>query len=232
MYLAAIAWDDIILLYGVLVVSLVFHEAAHALFALVGGDKTAYHGGQVTLNPIPHMKRSPFGTIVFPLAALFMSNGTACMGFASAPYDPHWAHRHPKRAALMAAAGPLANIVLVLIAVLVVKTLVWTDQISWVQAKSVTGNVTQDTSGSALAVARIAGAFMFLNIVLAVLNFFPWPPLDGASVLEGLFPKQLRGFYAYVRAEPMLFIAGLIGVFFLFQRVYPPVYFEVWDFFF
>ena len=60
---------NILVFYIVLLISLVFHEAAHALFALLGGDRTAYVGGQVTLNPIPHMQREPFGTVYLPLHA-------------------------------------------------------------------------------------------------------------------------------------------------------------------
>lgn len=112
-------WILVFQLYTVLVVSLVFHEAAHAWLAYLGGDNTAYHGGQVTLNPIPHMQRSPFGTVLLPLGMLIMSGGTMCAGFASAPYDPIWAARHPRRAALMALGGPAANALLALIAVAV-----------------------------------------------------------------------------------------------------------------
>ena len=63
---------DILVYYGVLLVSLVVHEAAHALAALLGGDRTAYLGGQVTLNPLPHIRREPFGTVALPLLTLFL----------------------------------------------------------------------------------------------------------------------------------------------------------------
>jgi Zn-dependent protease len=79
------------------------HEAMHALVAWKGGDPTAYHGGQVSLSPIPHIKREPIGMLVVPLITTFTMGWT--MGWASAPYDPVWAERHPRRAALMAAAG-------------------------------------------------------------------------------------------------------------------------------
>ena len=75
------------------------HEAMHALVAWKGGDPTAYHGGQVSLSPIPHIRREPIGMLVVPLLTAF-TQGWA-MGWASAPYDPVWAERHPKRAALM-----------------------------------------------------------------------------------------------------------------------------------
>jgi len=70
----------------------------------------AYHAGQVTLNPLPHMRREPIGTVLVPLLTFFQVG--YMMGWASAPYDPRWGLRHPRRAAVMAAAGPAANLVL------------------------------------------------------------------------------------------------------------------------
>ena len=90
------------------------HEAMHAWAAMKGGDPTAYHGGQVSLSPIPHIRREPIGMLVLPLLTA-MTQGWA-IGWASAPYDPYWAARYPKRAALMAAAGPIGNLVLAAIA--------------------------------------------------------------------------------------------------------------------
>ena len=84
----------------VFVVSITAHEAAHAWAAWLGGDPTAYRGGQVTLNPIPHMRREPFGTILFPLLSFLWLTPGWMMGWASAPYDPFWEDRHPRRAAL------------------------------------------------------------------------------------------------------------------------------------
>src|SRR6476619_4222516 len=95
------------------------HEAMHALAALRGGDPTAYHGGQVSLSPIPHIRREPIGMLVVPLLTAF-TQGWA-MGWASAPYDPVWAARHPKRAALMAAAGPAGNFIIAAIAFVLIK---------------------------------------------------------------------------------------------------------------
>src|ERR1041384_8448087 len=95
------------------------HEAMHALVAWKGGDPTAYHGGQVSLSPIPHIRREPIGMLVVPLLTS-LTQGWA-MGWASAPYDPYWAARHPRRAALMAAAGPAGNFLLALLAFAILK---------------------------------------------------------------------------------------------------------------
>ena len=102
--------------YVVFLFSTVLHEAAHALAAKLGGDLTAYHGGQVTLDPRPHVKREPFGMVVLPLLTSVLSGWP--LGYASAPYDPRWALRYPKRAAWMALAGPGANLAILVVAAL------------------------------------------------------------------------------------------------------------------
>ena len=99
--------------FVVFIFSTTLHEAGHALAAWKLGDSTAYEGGQVSLNPLPHIRREPVGMVLVPLISFAMSHWM--MGWASAPYDPLWAHRYPKRAALMAAAGPAANLLLVLV---------------------------------------------------------------------------------------------------------------------
>src|SRR5205085_8307741 len=83
------------------------------------GDRTAYHGGQVTLDPIPHIRREPFGMVVLPLLSVLLAGWP--IGFASAPFDPAWAMRHPRRAAWMALAGPVGNFILVLVAAILLR---------------------------------------------------------------------------------------------------------------
>src|SRR5918994_1002237 len=92
--------------FVVFLFSTTVHEAMHAFAAWKGGDPTAYEGGQVSLSPLPHIKREPIGMVVVPLITA-LTQGWA-IGWASAPYDPHWASRHPGRAAVMSAAdgGP------------------------------------------------------------------------------------------------------------------------------
>ena len=85
-----------VVFYLVFLFSTVLHEAAHAWTALRGGDPTAYHGGQVSLDPRPHIRREPFGMIMLPLISLAASGWI--FGYASAPYDPRWAEQHPRRA--------------------------------------------------------------------------------------------------------------------------------------
>ena len=107
-----------LLWYVVFLLSTVCHEAAHSLVAKWGGDLTAFHGGQVTLNPIPHIRREPFGMMLFPLITYGQAHWM--MGWASAPYDPAWSYHYPRKAAKMALAGPAANFLLAILAAIAV----------------------------------------------------------------------------------------------------------------
>src|ERR1043166_7619088 len=94
--------------YLVFLFSTCFHEAAHAWTAHRLGDDTAYRGGQVTLDPTPHIRREPFGMVLVPLLSYFF--GGWMIGWASAPYDPQWASRYPKRSGLMALAAKVLSL--------------------------------------------------------------------------------------------------------------------------
>ncbi len=198
----------IVKFYVVLLISLVVHEAAHALVAKLGGDRTAYEGGQVSLNPMPHIRREPMGMVVLPLAMLLMTNGSMAFGFASTPINPLWAYRNPGRAALMAAAGPASNFLLAILAVFVLKVLITTGH-----AELGSGPVPHAVDPGAdgvRATIEIAVTFLTLNVLLGLFNLVPLPPLDGASIVEGLFPKQTAPLYSIVRSQPLLSLIAVI----------------------
>src|SRR5258708_21187615 len=73
------------------------HEAAHALAAKLQGDETAARGGQVTLNPVPHIQREPWGMVLVPIASVLISGGNSLFGLAGAPFDPGWRGEFPKK---------------------------------------------------------------------------------------------------------------------------------------
>jgi Zn-dependent protease len=134
------------------------------------------------------------------------------MGWASAPYDPRWEDRHPRRAAAMSAAGPAANFILFAIAFSVLKFGLhvgfWTvpqDEISLDRLVA--------AAPGALGIVDAAGRFlsvvMGLNLILGVFNLLPFPPLDGISVVSGIVPP-LRALYQKMRATPALGIVGVI----------------------
>src|SRR6202171_469614 len=110
-----------LLRYVVFLFSTTCHEAAHALAAKWGGDLTAFHGGQVTLSPVPHIQREPFGMVGMPLLSFILTKGSWMMGWASAPFDPYWQRGHYRRAAWMAFAGPGAHFTLMLFAALAIR---------------------------------------------------------------------------------------------------------------
>lgn len=194
-------WEVAITWFVAFVISTTCHEAAHALAAKLGGDRTAERSGQVTLNPLPHMQREPFGMVALPLLSLWISQGTMCFGYASAPYDPLWAYRNPRKAALMSLAGPLANVVLAGIAFGVLYA------------------IGKPFGPNEEAVADIAFTFLALNILLAVFNLLPVRPLDGAGVVSGFVPK-LRGLYDTLDRLPY---AGIV-TFLLLLKVMPYLY--------
>jgi Zn-dependent protease len=192
----------------VFVISVTTHEAAHALAAYLGGDDTAYLGGQVSLNPIPHMQREPFGMVLIPLITTF-SNGFP-MGWASTPFDPTWEERHPRRAAWMALAGPGANFALALAAFLFLKLgleLGFFQQFYGPYSHLVTGHEKWiDGMG------RFTSMMLVLNTVLCILNLFPMPPLDGASAITLLLPEEQGWRLRQALRQPMFALVGLLAV--------------------
>src|SRR5580698_6914883 len=133
--------------YVVFLLSTTCHEAAHAWAAKLGGDLTAFHGAQVSLDPIPHIRREPFGMVVFPILSYIV--GGWMMGWASAPYDPLWAQRHPRRAAWMSLAGPGANLSLAILAGLLIHVGIWTGVLARPGAVGFTHIVVAAQSGAA-----------------------------------------------------------------------------------
>jgi len=223
-----------IIVYVVLLVSLVIHEASHALFAKLGGDMTAYTGGQVSLNPIPHIKREPFGTVILPWIMLisgYASGTLLCMGYAHIPVDPIWAYRFPKRAALMSAAGPLSNLLLAAIAFAAMKTMLGGDVVRVSQFDPFPVVLPPYGEGdSAFRLVCIALSYLLiLNILLFTINLIPVPPLDGAGVVEGLFPNSLGRIIREVKRQPIIILIVMIGLLFSIMKIMSPIYATVKD---
>src|SRR5215472_16079371 len=133
--------------YVVFLLSTTCHEAAHALAAKWGRDLTAFHGGQVSLDPLPHIRREMFGMVIFPVLSYVL--GGWMMGWASAPYDPLWADRHPRRAAWMSLAGPGANFTLTILAALAIRAGILMGAFEPPDAAGFTHIVTAATPGAA-----------------------------------------------------------------------------------
>jgi Zn-dependent protease len=173
--------------FAVFLLSTTCHEAAHALAAKLGGDLTAFHGGQVSLDPLPHIRREPFGMVVFPILSFLV--GGWMMGWASVPYDPCWAHRHPRRAAWMSLAGPGANLALAIFAALSIRVGIWTGAFAHPYSASFTHIAEAVRPGAAEGAATILSVMFSLNLLLCIFNLLPIPPLDGFGVIA-LFLRE------------------------------------------
>lgn len=217
--------------YVVFLFSTTFHEFSHSIFAYWGGDPTAYEGGQVTLDPLPHMKREPFGLVLWPILSFVISGGGYMFGWASAPIDPRWARRHPRRAALMSLAGPFSNFLLALLAFVLIRVLVGADVLALSPSlpsgrlDEVVLTPTGEGHGPSAALAMALSILFSLNIILGVFNLLPVPPLDGAHTLEGLFPRSLGSLYERIRGNPGLGFLSFIVVFKLGGYLVYPVLF-------
>src|SRR6266851_2802178 len=201
------------------------HEAAHALVAKIGGDPTAFHGGQVTLNPIPHMQREPFGMLLMPILSFALTRGGWMMGWASAPYDPHWQRRHPHRAAWMSLAGPAAaNFTLMLLAGAAIRVGMATGRFH-PPATASFKHITESTmaSGDTFATTFLS-IFFVLNLLLGTFNLIPVPPLDGSTGIT-IFMSESRAlrYLDWLREFSFGFI-GLAIAWIVFDKIFNVVF--------
>jgi Zn-dependent protease len=211
--------------FVVFLFSTTLHEAGHALAALKLGDPTAYHGGQVSLSPFPHMQREPFGMVLVPILSFVLSRGGWMMGWASAPYDPTWAHRHPRRAAIMALAGPAANLILVLLAGVAVRIGLAAGAFQVPAYVTFTAITEATQAGGLAAVLILPLSILFtLNLVLFVFNLFPLPPLDGSAAIAILMSDDLARRYQAVIHNPSFSFLGIFIAWQLFNPVFAPVH--------
>ena len=195
----------------VLLLSLTIHEAAHAWSADLLGDPTAQRLGRVSLNPIVHI--DPIGTLLFPLLAL-LSN-LPLIGWAkpvpvnTGNLHPHWAQKYM----LIAAAGPASNLLLAVIAAI------------GLQLIGFGGGSTPVTS-QLFDFLRVT---VVLNVLLAVFNMIPVPPLDGGNVLAGLLRGQAAEVLNRIRPYGIFIIYGLLFTGILW-RIVDPIQFAILQF--
>lgn len=212
--------------YFALLFSLSVHEASHAGAAYALGDHTAQEQGRLTLNPIAHMDL--MGTVLFPLMGLFF--GGFFIGWAKpVPFNPVRFTRKIRMKtgdAIVSFAGPLSNLVLSMVFLMVLCVSVASmsgdveDRFRLLRAAfmgpSALSNFTRD--GGTMALLALGGALVQINLLLAFFNLIPLGPLDGAGVLRGFVPdSRLRG-YDRFRYHPatwgillVLMFTGVIG---------------------
>ncbi len=171
--------------------ALTFHELAHGYVAWHLGDPTAKNAGRLTMNPLKHI--DPLGVIAF----IIMKIGWA----KPVPVDPRYFKDPQKGMLLVALAGPAANVVTAIASAILVKLLIMVPVIPMFILKPMVGMLV---------------ASVWINIMLAVFNCLPIPPLDGSRVLMGILPPKMA--YSYAKMEPygfilllILFYAGIIS---------------------
>jgi Zn-dependent protease len=182
-----------------LIFAITLHEAAHAYAARYFGDSTAYMLGRITLNPIKHI--DPIWTIAVPL--LLLLTGSRYLFGAAKPVPVNTAAlRNPKRDMIwVAAAGPLANLAMM---------------VAWAVVAKIA--ISLGGTGPVYFLVLVGEAGIFVNALLMVFNMFPLLPLDGGRILAGLLPDKMA--YAFSRTEPYgmlilvaLLVTGVLGKF-------------------
>lgn len=182
----------------ILVISVTIHEFAHGITALWQGDPTAKHAGRLTMNPIKHLDL--IGSFIVPLICVLLPGGLVLGWAKPVPVNPYNFRNRRFGEAIVAFAGPLSNLIIALILGLILRF----------QIENLTPAVI-----SLLVVATLT------NIVLAVFNLVPLPPLDGSKILYSFFPDSMNKFAENIEKYGLIFT--LVFIFAFIQLLDPVV---------
>ncbi|MFA5038763.1 MAG: site-2 protease family protein [Candidatus Omnitrophota bacterium] len=179
--------------------AIIVHEFSHAFVASLRGDQTAARSGRLTLNPLAHI--DPFGTLLLPVL-LILLNSPVLFGWAKPVPINFSGLRNPRRDMIwVGLAGPAANIILAALATLLLKT----------GLKDIPG------------LSQVIGSVILFNVVLAVFNLVPIPPLDGSRILMGLLPVPLAIRLASIERYGFIILFALIYLGFFNGIIWPVV---------
>jgi Zn-dependent protease len=183
----------------ILILSVIIHEISHGYMADRLGDPTARLQGRLTLNPIKHI--DPFGSVILPLMMAIITPGFVFGWAKPVPYNPYNLKNKRSGEFLIAAAGPLSNFIIALIFGLIIRFV---------------------EDGVTTPFIEIASYIVIINLILAVFNLIPIPPLDGSKLLFSILPQQ----YGKTRMmlETYAPILIIVVVFFLWKLIYPVIW--------
>ena len=192
---------EIVLLAIPILIAVTFHEVAHGFVADRLGDPTAKMMGRLTLNPIAHI--DPIGTVLMPIMLLVLTNGQFVFGYAKpVPINPMNFKDPKKDMAISAAAGPVMNLLLAFLSVIVLRFIIV--PLTLVSPESVNSTIL----GPLLMIFKSS---VVVNVVLAVFNMIPIPPLDGGRVLTGFLPNRQAAVFSRIEPFGFLIVIFLIA---------------------
>ena len=183
----------------VLIMSVVVHEVAHGYSAYLLGDNTARNSGRLTLNPLKHL--DPFGSVILPLLLVLMNAGFVIGWAKPVPYNPANLRDEKKGTFLVAIAGILVNLVLVIFFGLLIRF--------------------APLLGIPMSASffKITSIIVILNLVLALFNLIPIPPLDGSKIMFSFLPYKYRYIENFLEKWGMFLL--LFFIIFLWTKVSP-----------
>jgi Zn-dependent protease len=197
---------DQLYILPILLFSVIIHEIAHGWVALKLGDPTAKTMGRLTLNPVPHIDL--VGSIIVPLFSLFAAGSVFIAWAKPVPVDPRNFAHYRRDDMLVSVAGPVSNLVLALVCSITVILLA-------IANRTVEGMNAPLADESMVFLLRMFYGGIYLNIMLAVFNLLPVPPLDGSHVLASLLPAKAAAVYARI---------GFAGIFLILFLMRVPVF--------
>jgi Zn-dependent protease len=181
--------------YLVLIPSAIIHEYMHGFVADRLGDPTARNAGRLTLDPRVHIDM--WGTILLPLILVLMTNGSFVFGYAKpVPYDPNNLRNKKRDPMLVSIAGPLSNLTLAFVFGLIIRY-----------------------TGASPEIDALLAIIVYVNVLLAVFNLVPIPPLDGSKVLFAILPDSMWQFRQLLERYGVYIL--LIFILFFFQLLSP-----------
>jgi Zn-dependent protease len=193
---------DIIMQIAVLVFAVIVHEVAHGWVAYKLGDPTAKKAGRLTLNPLPHI--DPFMSVLLPAFLIFSGSPFVIGGAKPVPVNPAYFKNHKKDVVMVSFAGPGSNIALALIGI---GLFVLAAKVEFLRNPGF---------------FRLLQYLIFINVVLAIFNLLPVPPLDGSNILMGLLPDEAA--YNYSKLAPYGFVIIIVLLMLdVFDKILMPV---------